>query len=161
MSNLIDHFNDCRDGDIRLPPGSGPIAPLGVDPWVASSLLQKAIRRGDADLAERAAVTLHRQRGKGIWRWLLLISFEDIGVASPAALVEAAVAATNSKWRDEGGGEARALRILARRLADAAKDRSADYLICARAATPTSRRHGRRARRCRSLSVSMSSRTRP
>jgi hypothetical protein len=56
--------------------------PPAVDPWVASSLLQKAIRRGDADLAERAAITLHRLRGRSIWRRFLVIAFEDIGVAS-------------------------------------------------------------------------------
>lgn len=38
--------------------------PLAIDPWVASSLLQKAIRRGDVDLAERAAFTLIRHRAE-------------------------------------------------------------------------------------------------
>ncbi len=38
---------------------------LAIDPWVASSLLQKAIRRGDVDVAERAAFTLARHRGQG------------------------------------------------------------------------------------------------
>ena len=60
---------------------SSPLPPrLRIDPYVASSLLQKAIRRGDASLAERAALTLHRLRGQGIWRRFLVIAFEDVGI---------------------------------------------------------------------------------
>ncbi len=61
--------------------------PLPLDPWTASSLLQKAIRRGDTDLAQWAASTLHRQRGASIWRRLVLIAFEDVGIGD-LALVE-------------------------------------------------------------------------
>jgi hypothetical protein len=61
---------------------------LAIDPWVASSLLQKAIRRGDVDLAERAAFTLSRYRGQGIWRRLVVIAFEDVGVGSVDALLQ-------------------------------------------------------------------------
>ena len=32
---------------------------LNCDRWIASSLLQKSIRRGDVELAQRAACTLH------------------------------------------------------------------------------------------------------
>lgn len=46
-------------GDKPLP----SIPPLDVDQWLAASILQKAIRRGLPDLAERAAVTLSRHRG--------------------------------------------------------------------------------------------------
>jgi hypothetical protein len=108
-----------------------PPRPLAIDPYVASSLLQKAIRRGDADLAERAAVTLHRHRGRGIWRRFLVIAFEDIGVASTDALIKTTAACTAPAWRAEvEGGDARILRLLARLLADALKDRSPDHLIC-------------------------------
>src|SRR5271157_3172398 len=103
--------------------------PLAIDPWVASSLLQKAIRRGDADLAERAAVTLHRLRGKGIWRRFLVIAFEDLGVASVSALIEATTACNDPVLWQGVGGEEQALRHVARRLASAPKDRSPDHLI--------------------------------
>ena len=33
-------------------------APLKISPWLAMSLLQKAIRRGEDQLAQRAAATL-------------------------------------------------------------------------------------------------------
>src|ERR1019366_7494144 len=60
---------------------------LPPDPWLCSSLLQKSIRRGDADTAADAGITLHRLRGSSIWRRFLVIAFEDIGEASPGALV--------------------------------------------------------------------------
>jgi hypothetical protein len=64
MRNLFSDHDRLSIDDERSV--SRPIPqPLAIDPWVASSLLQKANRRGDADLAERAAVTLHRVRGKG------------------------------------------------------------------------------------------------
>ncbi len=103
--------------------------PLAIDPWVASSLLQKSIRRGDADLAERAVITLYRLRGRGIWRRFLVIAFEDVGVASVDALIEATTACTDPAWREGVGGDERALRHVARLLANAPKDRSPDHLI--------------------------------
>ena len=103
--------------------------PLAIDPWVASSLLQKAIRRGDADMAERAAITLHRVRGKGIWRRFLGIAFEDVGVASVETLIETATVCSDPVWREGMGGDERALRHVVRVLANAPKDRSPDHLI--------------------------------
>ena len=104
--------------------------PLAIDPWIASSLLQKAIRRGDADLAERAAIALHRLRGNGIWRRFLVIAFEDVGVASVEALIKTTAACTAPSWRaGVDGGDQRVLRLLARLLAKAPKDRSPDHLI--------------------------------
>jgi len=106
------------------------LTPLAIDPWIASSLLQKAIRRGDADLAERAAITLHRLRGNGIWRRYLVIAFEDVGIASVDALIRTTAACTAPSWRASvEGGEEPVLRLLARLLAEAPKDRSPDHLI--------------------------------
>ena len=99
---------------------------LVTDPWVASSLLQKAIRRGDADLAERAAVSLYRRRGRGIWRRLCVIAFEDVGVGSVEAVVETIAIGTDPALRIDG--DEPALRHVARILALASKDRSPDYL---------------------------------
>ena len=50
------------ENDLRRFASAARPRPLAIDPWVASSLLQKAIRRGDVDLAERAALTLSRHR---------------------------------------------------------------------------------------------------
>jgi hypothetical protein len=133
MQELFKEVDDVRRGDVSPAPSPSPLA---VDPWVASSLLQKSIRRGDADLAERAAITLHRQRGNGIWRRFLIVAFEDVGVASVETLVHTVKACSDPAWRATSGGDGRALRTVARRLASAVKDRSADYLICAARSHP-------------------------
>jgi hypothetical protein len=81
-------------------------------------------------MAERAAITLHRLRGNGIWRRFLVIAFEDIGVASVDALIKTTAACTAPSWRaNVQGGDERVLRLLARLLAKAPKDRSPDHLI--------------------------------
>jgi hypothetical protein len=117
---------------------SSPIPqPLAVDPWIASSMLQKSIRRGDADLAERAAITLHRLRGNGILRRFLVIAFEDIGVASIDALIKTTAACTAPSWRANiDGGDERVICLLARLLAAVPKERSPDCLISAAQSHP-------------------------
>jgi replication-associated recombination protein RarA len=59
------------------------IEPLVADQWVIISLLQKSIRRGEVDTAQRAAFTLFAQKGYAIWRRFMVIAFEDVGAASP------------------------------------------------------------------------------
>jgi len=80
------------------PPGRADqhIPALRLDPYATSSLLQKAIRRGEGDLAERAAIRLYRLRGKGIWRRLLVIAFEDVGIGSVESLVKTATMALDA-----------------------------------------------------------------
>jgi hypothetical protein len=128
MRDLLSGVDQSASCDLRAP--SSPIpSPLQVDPYVASSLLQKAIRRGDADLAVRAAITLFRLRGAGIWRRFLVIAFEDVGVGSVDALIKSTAACTDPYWRASVGGDERVLCSVARLLAEAPKDRSPDHLI--------------------------------
>jgi hypothetical protein len=121
---------DCPSAEDCSPSSPSPLLrSLPIDHWVASSLLQKAIRRGDADLAVRAAVTLFRLRGIGIWRRFLVIAFEDVGIGSVEALIKTATACTDPNWRVTVGGDERVLCFVARLLANAPKDRSPDHLI--------------------------------
>jgi hypothetical protein len=99
-----------------------------LDPYAASSLLQKAIRRGDANLAERAANRLYQLRGKNIWRRFLIIAFEDVGVGSAGALVKTAAECVDPSYGAEIDPR-RCLGAITRMLAEAPKDRSADHLI--------------------------------
>ena len=57
-----------------------PDKPIAADPWIVSSLLQKSIRRGEADIAQRAALTFFNLKGTAIWRRLMVIAFEDVGL---------------------------------------------------------------------------------
>src|ERR1700730_11938704 len=104
---------------------------IPVDAEIISSLLQKSIRRGETSLAQFAARRLLAQRGADVWRRLLVIDFEDVGIGAPDLLIEAvSIAADPNSRKRLGGNEASAVH-LADLLAAAPKDRSSDYLICA------------------------------
>lgn len=101
-----------------------------IDPWVASSLLQKSIRRSEVDSAIHAARTLHRLRGAGIWRRFLIIASEDIGVGDLDLVRHVAAMSVDRDARNATGTDDEIVTDLARRLAEAPKDRTSDYLIC-------------------------------
>jgi hypothetical protein len=115
----------AREMDSHLVLPNGPIA---ADPWVISSLLQKSIRRGETTFAQRAAFTFFHLKGAAVWRRLMVIAFEDVGIGSVDALTTTVAAASASAWRKSHGGDLRLALYLAGRLAEAPKDRSADYL---------------------------------
>jgi hypothetical protein len=56
---------------------------IDVSPWVAMSLLQKAVRPGRTELAFRPAATLLQQSPELLWRRLACIAFEDVGLGEP------------------------------------------------------------------------------
>jgi hypothetical protein len=41
-----------------------PSKPIATDPWVVSSLLQKSIRRGETEIARRAAFTFFHSKAR-------------------------------------------------------------------------------------------------
>ena len=57
--------------------GYNPITPGGYSMWTMSSMLQKAIRRGDIDHASFAAKEMRGSYLKYLWKRLLVISVED------------------------------------------------------------------------------------
>jgi hypothetical protein len=101
---------------------------IAADPWVVSSLLQKSIRRGETQIAQDAAFTFMKFNGAAIWRRLMVIAFEDIGIGSVESLIMTVAASSDSNWRKTHGGDLRLAVHVAATLAEAAKDRSADYL---------------------------------
>jgi hypothetical protein len=106
------------------------LKPLIADQWVVSSLLQKSIRRGDVETAQRAALTLLAQKGSALWRRLMVIAFEDVGAGSPDVLASTIAVSTDPNSRKANGGDLVTALEVTRALAEAPKDRSADYLIC-------------------------------
>lgn len=103
--------------------------PLAADRWVVISLLQKAIRRGEIETAQRAARIAFAQKGSAIWRRFMVIAFEDIGTASPDVVAMTVAASTDPDWRKRNGGDLHVAVQLARILAEAPKSRSAEHLI--------------------------------
>src|ERR1700722_11487997 len=66
----------------------GDHQPFDISPWLAMSLMQKAIRRGRAAIALRAAATLLRDSPDRLWRRCGVTAFEDIGVADLDVVAE-------------------------------------------------------------------------
>jgi len=100
--------------------------PLALpDIWVTKSVLQKSIRRGDADLAARAAMTLLMMDPAALWQRMLVIGFEDVGLGDMEA-VGTATMATSARWRKAMGGDIPAAIAVARRLAEAPTTRKVE-----------------------------------
>ena len=104
---------------------------FNTDKWIANSLLQKAIRRGETEIAERAALTFLKFSGSAIWRRLIIIAFEDVGAASAEVVALTVAASADADWRKQTGGDIRIACHLAKLLAEAPKSRSAEHLITA------------------------------
>jgi hypothetical protein len=105
--------------------------PLKVSPWIAMSLLQKAIRRGQQHFALRATATLLHVSPERLWRRCGCIAFEDIGVAAldTVAIVTAALA--GKRFRASLGGEWHVASYIVSRMVHASKCRATDDLLLA------------------------------
>ncbi|WP_156938164.1 hypothetical protein [Mesorhizobium sp. WSM3626] len=107
------------------------VEPLHTSSWVAMSALQKGIRRGDVDLATRAAATLLKSDPAKLWRRIAGIVFEDVGLAD-LECVKLVMAATAGKaFRRDFGGENRVAGLVVARMCKANKCRAADDLFIA------------------------------
>jgi hypothetical protein len=82
------------------------VEPLPCDRWLAASALQKAIRRGEALTAQRAARTLYRHDPLSAWRRLLVIAYEDIRIGALGAVI----ATTLRSAEPKRGGRRRSRR---------------------------------------------------
>lgn len=104
--------------------------PLPISPWLASALLQKALRRGAYEFAARAASTLLAVESARLWRRLAGIVIEDFGIGDLAA-VELVAASLSSKARRDLGGDRRMSAFILKRLSTARKCRASDDLLLA------------------------------
>jgi hypothetical protein len=105
------------------------LEPLIADQWVVNSLLQKSIRRGEVEIAQRAALTFLTRKGSAIWRRFMIIAFEDVGAGSADVVAMIVAVSTDASWRKQSGGDLIVATHLARLLAEAPKSRSAEHLI--------------------------------
>ncbi len=119
------------------------IEPLRCDRWTALSVLQKAIRRGQSQVAQAAALMLHQEKRSDVARRLLIIGFEDIGAANPDVLNGIRHTLGSSEWRQAKDRD-RVLLQLVSELAQSPKDRSTDYLAVAADQLPACREFAQR-----------------
>ena len=115
-------------------------SPLKISPWLAMSCLQKAIRRSECELAQRAAATLLLIAPERLWRRCGAVAFEDVGVADleTVSLVTAALA--GKRYRATIGGEWKVASFIVDRMASAPKCRAADDLLLTADSHPIYRR---------------------
>ena len=104
-----------------------PVKPLPCNKWLASSAMQKAIRRGDTEIAHRAAATLLLLDPVMLRRRLLVVAAEDVGLGDPVAMSQVSAAMADNRWR-RNRGEGRVMGYLVEALASAPKNRDADLV---------------------------------
>jgi len=97
--------------------------------WVASSLLQKAIRRGHLYAARQAGRFLLEVKREHLFRRLNAIAAEDIGLGDIQTVGITAACLASAKVRRDLGGEEVVTDYLIRRMVDAPKSRAADDLL--------------------------------
>ena len=102
--------------------------PLSISPWLAMSLLQKAIRRGDIDYTLGSAATLLETAPDRLWRRLCVTAFEDIGVGDIETISLVMAGLTGKAWRARNGGDWRIASYLVQRMAGSVKCRATDDL---------------------------------
>ena len=103
--------------------------PANYDPYIAASILQKAIRRGDEAHALRAAARLLESAPARLWRRLLVIGFEDIGIGDLDVVGKVTAVHGQKRWRTAHGGEWPIIAMLVSNLCRAPKDRTADDIL--------------------------------
>ncbi len=95
-----------------------PINPLPCDRWIARSCLQKAVRRGQSELAQRALANLFEYDRRSTWRHIAIIALEDVGVANVEVLARIIAAQRDRKWRQSRGGDWSVMAELVRQMAE-------------------------------------------
>ncbi len=102
------------------------------DPWLAASALQKAIRRGDRRTARTAVQILVERAPDRLWRRLVVIALEDIGIADLSLVAAVLSVSGRAAWRRQQGGEGRVAAALVDAMCRATKCRDGcDILVVA------------------------------
>lgn len=118
---LVEQIND-----FDVPPHNYRKLP---DQWIALSLLQKAIRRGQERQALRAAAYLYKLNYRMLWRRLVVIGWEDIGLGNPDLCFTVTAAAGSKRWREDNGGDWAFAAYLTSAMCQSIKDRTTDDLM--------------------------------
>lgn len=93
--------------------------------WRVSSGMQKAIRRGNVDMAIRCASAIHSLEPDYVWRRLCTVVLEEVGVCDLDLCARFLWVATNKTWRNKNGGSLEYLYMLVEKMCRSVKDRNA------------------------------------
>ncbi len=95
------------------------------DPYIARSLLQKALRRGDLVRAMQAVYSLLKDPQR-LWKGLAVTTFEDFGSAPVEVRGQVVAACSSKKYRSDLGGDLAVAAALIHQLCAAPRDRRVD-----------------------------------
>lgn len=136
-SDILEFYKDSLISLAAARPTPPLPKPINTTPWIAMSFMQKAIRRGNGPAALIGAATLLRDAPERLWRRVGCVAFEDIGVADIECLGLVTAALAGKADRRKLGGEWAVASLIIERMADAAKNRSADDLLMTIAGLPS------------------------
>ncbi len=111
------------------------ITPLPVDRWIASSCMQKSIRRGNVKTAQRAALAYWMQDKRSFWNRLGIVCMEDCGVASPDLIVQTLTISNAPAWRAKHN-DWKVAAYLVRRMCETVKIRLCDEMYSIAGSAP-------------------------
>ncbi len=114
-----------------------PPDPLPCDRWIARSCLQKAIRRGETETALRALATLLVHDPRAVWRHLIVIALEDVGVVEMDTVRQVVASARNRAWRQHNGGDWSVASFLVKRMSEGVHCQAACDLLLRATNCPT------------------------
>jgi hypothetical protein len=125
---ILFHFLQDRLGALKPVLDPTPPAPFTLpDVYLLASGVQKAIRRGDLEIARRAGHQLHGLDRQRLWRRLAVVTLEDIGISDTEATAQVMAIACLPAARRLFGDDLAALDAALAIACGAAKDRTADH----------------------------------
>jgi hypothetical protein len=126
---ILDPRNDQIAQEIQNHPPLELTNVMVADKWVLASTFQKAIRRGELEIAQSAGLSLLLEDKQMLYRRLHVLAVEDVGVGDIDLAICILAATGDAKTRQLLGGDHVVLGYLIERLCDAALDRTADHLL--------------------------------
>ena len=127
--SLESHFRESLYKSTLDCPDVSQFLPLDSDKYIAISLLQKAIRRGEFGFAFSSALALLNINDRAFWKRMCVIVFEDIGIANLNLIGRVTIAAGNKRFRQKVGGDRIVAATLISEMCQSKKDRSTDDLL--------------------------------
>lgn len=124
-------LSECREEMSRrilLGERSADNGPTYTDAHLASSILQKSLRRSAHSYAKGAARSLSRLDPDRLWRRLAAIIIEDFGAADLELTRCVIAAASDGLWRDAVGGDELVADHLVTLMCRTPRDRAADEI---------------------------------
>lgn len=123
LLNALEAYN--HQYDVRV-----PINLDETDRWVCASAMQKAVRRGQKEMAIKAGMALLSLKPTQLWSRLAIIVQEDIGSANIVLVGMVLWVSGKKAWRSSHGGDVRVLQCLLSLMCDSLKSRLANDLLC-------------------------------